>query len=848
MSIPLVNSFDSVIKKLQKIYQQQTTNDKTATDKTNSTTGPALDPNWLKGSPIIADTKDVIIIPTSNALNLTIDEVNIPIPVDVEYLYQTSFKLPKQYLGFLGYENYWSVNGSDTLQAGSIFTAKVLTPDIYQINGDGTQLWLGPNPPTNYLSILDYTLAQQALYNAPAWEVTVPSDSPHNGPLAGKYHPLGFIAVLSEQGKTNSGGNYGIGQIFIASSVTNISGGSWTGGGMLLTNSEKSAHDIILAAPVVPGVPANAVVGTWPPAWIWPQDLFYTQPGLPAHPGQTVIYGGGGPLFGGYVGGPNGVYKVGIADGAAIYQAYYPQFVTPGIAFVGITFEARFPTVAQFITAGLTSAEANLAYTQLYNYYGNDLGGGTIVNSFNDPGQAWDNIRTPGDMWISGLSSAALTIAFNLMWAHYSVGTNASWVASGGTSYLTASAAFTYNVTETVTTDQLRFMMLSPIGSGATFSITADTTTGAITGATVVSAGSGYFVGTVLQIQQGNSSLGVPSGATLTVTGLTPNHSNGGQQTSMTSGIGSVSISAAGKNYVTATGVATADVLNLTPGFELVFPAVNTITWYYGQPFFASPPTYLNVYYSMSGWTSKKLGWRAYYDSNCSTPLFVADRTINAPNTDTGTPNIQRPDQHQSLNAFLLLGSSLYDQPSFNIAGAFYWFPYSQVELFVNPDPYPKWIPVNTAVIDNSYDPMYVKLSKSTDKQERWGVFHRYSAVVMTPSVQLKTSTYLKWHDVTNFEMVKTSSGYNIVANEGSGPKSEFYPGSQPGFANATGPIENIGGPLNYTDSVPNTTSHSTTPIQVYGPQPNKITTRVKVMLKTPNNWHQVKKFGVKTS
>jgi hypothetical protein len=196
------------------------------------------------------------------------------------------------------------------------------------------------------------------------------------------------------------------------------------------------------------------------------------------------------------------------------------------------------------------------------------------------------------------------------------------------------------------------------------------------------------------------------------------------------------------------------------------------------------------------------------------------------------------------MAGYLALGESLYEQTSINTACANYYFPYTNVELQVNPDPYPETNPVNTAVLDNVYDPCFVKLSKSTDKKEKWGVLYYYSAILMSPSVYQNDRVYLKWDDTTSFQFVKNTPGYITCGQEGQPPYDIGQIEFDPTYQDRSGQCQVISGPQLYSDSVPDVaTTHNSKTVSIYYPNANKVTNRVKVALQTPNNWHQVQKF-----
>lgn len=746
-------SYETALKILQKVYEQQKEN-KNLTDKElNDCVLPILESNKFKGTIPIKDSGNITINPTVNT-QMTTKKAGTIVPIDVHYTYKDTFTVPKQYLGFLGFESYFQTSGTDTLSAGAVFQGDVWQPDIYEIIADGTTVWKGPFPPSDYMGLLDYKTAQQALYNAPAWNVTVPTGSSQGtagSPSPGKYRVLGFLAFDNISHITpNNSGSYWAGSMFLATSVTNISGGNFTGHGILLTNTAKSQWQEILDLPQGgPYVPQSITTGTWPQAWINPNDLFHPNPALtPIIPGQYVLYTGGK------------------WDGTAIYQSYSPQFITPNSLFVGCSNIAPFPTIVQFTTAleGLgespstAASQAYKAWWQLYAKFGNDLGApnnANITNAYN-AGSGWEAIRSPGDMGLTGFNAQEQQLIFNMMWQNYVNGGQPFWlycgnVGSGANLQMWPEARITYGVTKTYSLANMRLLFLNTTGAAG-----------------------------------GERSF--PNGDQ-TIWPLTSD----------------------------------ANAQNIRP-----------------SPFGTSP--YLSGLWPWSSnWTYSIAGWQAFYDSNYCVHLFVQNQSSN--------PNIGRPDQNQSLAGYLALGESLYDQPGLNHACANYYFPYTSVEMKLNdPTYYPTTVQETAAVLDNTFDPVFIRLSKSTDKQEKWGCFYYYSAILLSPSVKQNSRTYKQWDDVVNFYFTYTSTGYIINGMEGLGPYDAGSASLDPLYLDRSGPFQITSGPALYTDVTPNTTSHNSTSVDINYPNANPVITRVKVNLKTPNNWHQIPKFVTQKS
>jgi hypothetical protein len=466
------DSFDSVVKKLQQIYQQQLDNKITLDQMQQEIQKVILDASFMKGSLPIADTGDISITPVVNT-KLTSDTSGVMTPIGINYTYQNVFTLPQQYLGFLGFEFYFNPTGTDTMSPGAIFQGQAASPDVYQIIADGTTVWNGPFVPSTYMSLLDFGTAKNALYTAPAWNMVVPNNSIPSAPPAGTYRVLGYMAfdnithILPQPT-----GSYWAGEIFLAMSVTNIdSSGNMTGNGMLLTNTAKTQKQILEDLPSGGVVPAFATSSIWPAPWQNPNELGppwgstpFLGGGIPAIPGQFCLYTGG------------------FWDGTAIYQSFNPQFIEPNSLFEGITFEAQMPSPYDFATGiealGYSSGVANgdtgygaQAWEQLYLKFGNDLGGGatdgpghgmgaTITNAFNNGD--WGSVRMPGDMGLTGIPVDAQQVVFNLMWANYIAGGAPSWLYSGGLATIQfPEAKFTYGVTKTYSLNNMRMLFLN---------------------------------------------------------------------------------------------------------------------------------------------------------------------------------------------------------------------------------------------------------------------------------------------------------------------------------------------------------------------------------------------------
>lgn len=715
------NSYDSLLNKLREIYESQKETSDIVADKTNDVTPPTLEPHTFKSSNQIDDTGNIAIKPQINQ-TITCATIGELMPTIVNYTYTHTFKLPAQYLGFLGFENSWNVVAPSELSSNYVYKADVWTPPVYQIIGDGQTLWLGAHPPKHYLSKLTHKQAQQALYYNPSWTFTIPTNV-GGAPAKGTYDATGFIAVTNmRQLHPNTTGSYFAYDRFIAMNVTNISGGNWTGVGMLCSlNGQTSLQGLQNQISGGGGPAAFQTLGIWPRDWIDPNDLSTTHHGITPAPGQYVEYGGGA------------------FDGRAIYQAGLgqPQFITPGTLFLGITFEARFPRAADFVAAGCDPTDAAVADAQLFEgTWWNDLGGGTITNTFNNPGSPFENVRVPGDLGLFAISAASQIIIFNVMWQHYKAGTNASWLfvgfASGFSPNVFPAATITYNVTQTHPLSEIVAIFYAS-----------------------------------------------------------------GQ-----------------------------------PGTEVMYPATDPNANGLVSPFLST------LCPSSSNWTYAAYGFRAFYDPGFSTPLFILG-------TDTN-PNLGRPDQHQSLDPLFRLAGGIGDifhQP-YN-AVAWYYFPYINVQLIVNPDPYPKNIPVYTAGLTNTYDPFFIKQSKSTSKEELWQCQFPYSAVLLSPAVLKDQPAYLKWSDTTIFGAVSRSDGYIVNASEGLGPFDVGGPVHDFTYNDGNPNVTVTSGPPLYGTSTPNTTVHNTTSVKRYQPAPDDIQTRVKVQLRPPLDWHKINKWNV---
>ena len=236
------------------------------------------------------------------------------------------------------------------------------------------------------------------------------------------------------------------------------------------------------------------------------------------------------------------------------------------------------------------------------------------------------------------------------------------------------------------------------------------------------------------------------------------------------------------------------------------------------------------IYPSSSTWTYAIAGYRAYYDSAFTTPFFIQGITEHPSN-----PNLGRPDQHQALDPMLSPAPTIYADNSF-FACANYWFPYTTVQLQIGYMPTTEGEDTNIPFLDNTFDPFFIKQSKSTDSTEIWQVQYYYSAIVLAPSVFKNNLIFPAWNDIYYFYNTMNNYGYIVNAMEGNDAVlniSEIDDGD----------IVIIAGPLLYSDSIPNSISHGTTTASGYGADPSEVNTRVKVVLKSPVNWHKINKY-----
>lgn len=734
MQTPDNRSYEAVVKKLQKIYQQRDQNEITINLNTDDLIQLAQEPNVQSGAIQIVDSGNFGIKPIASTTMTATDDTQV-LPIDVNYTWSYNFNIKEQYLAFLGFEYYFVAQAPNQLVPGWVGQVEQWTPNIYKVIADGTTVWEGPNPPATYCSRLTLGQCQDnAVYYAPAWTITLPIGSnPYNNAVKQTYNFLGyFIQTPYTILHPNTEGTYYVYDMFFGFNVINCDGsGNITGTGALchgvgqtvLQQLEGQLYGVTAPAPPAqtissPSLPQFTQGGTWPQPWINPNNLDFTFPGIPAIPGEVYQY-------------TSGRY-----DGDAIYQpASDLEFITPGSLFVGVTFEASFPTIAQFVAAGMSEAEATTAYSVIYDSWGNDLGGGTITNAFN--GADWGAVRTPGDMAITGISSDGQKIAFNLMWQHYLAGGSPSWLYIGNVNNYTGGSnvfptfTWTYGVTATYNIKDISAIFTAPVTNGA---------------------GSEGVLGTI------------------------------------------------------------SDFSGLYASFSTTYP-------------------------NYANWTFAQNGYIAYYDSTLTCPFFILNPSSN--------PNIGRPDQHESLNP-------TYVQPQANLgilspmAVAWYYFPYRNVELLVNPPGYPKSQTVNTAMLDNTYDPFFIRTSKSTDDNESWQVMFYYSAIMLAPATFQKNLTYNIWDDTTAFQYTQNSAGYIINAQEGLAPwtiEDEYH---NPSFEDgAPVPFPDPEGTQLYVASTPDTTNHSTTQVKQYGPDTSDITSRVKVSLRSPVNWDKINKYDV---
>ena len=715
------NSYEALLQKLQEIYQQQTENKNVNQRQSNNLDVPPLEFNNNNGQVLMCDSGNINVKPVQNN-PYSATGPGVMMPTDLNFTYTQVFKIPQQYLGYLGFENYWTVTSPNVLSAGFIYQVESWSLPVYEIIGDGTTVWLGQQPPTNYMSRLTFAQAKQGLYYAPRWKVKIPAQLNRYAPPAGTYDVIGFVGVNNIVPLNNPTGSFHGCTKFYAGTVTNISpdGQTWTGGGFLDNCPGMTTVAYLMSLPPLLGVASFTTSGQWPQPWQDPNHLGPGGggPGIPAIPGQVVEYTG--------------------PSGQAIYQpASDLEFITYGTLFQGVTYEARFPRTADFTNAGVTLAGAITAFNQLQDgQFWNDLGGGTFTNNFG-------STRAPGDLMIYGVSPADLNLIFQTMWTAYRAGGSPSWAhigsaTSGGSPIQSPICTITYGVSQTWPQNEMRAIILN--------------------------------------------STGAPGGEHIYMTG----------------------------DY-------------------------RSINWGDWSPT-PTAANYVDQMFQTSGWTFYQDGYQVFYDEGGSTPLFIQNAS---------SPNIGRPDQHQAFNDYLLKGSSLYDNPSVNIACAFYWFNFTNVTLIVNPDPYPKAVTANTCSLDNTFDPVFIKQSKSTDDEERWGVIFYYSAIVCSPSVKKNDLTFPKWTDTTTFAFATLSNGYNFIGQEGNAGTNLDIGVAQKDFSypDRTGPIKLVSGPALYSDSIPNSSLHNTQTKPNYGPQLNDVQTRVKAYLRVPLNWHKVNKY-----
>lgn len=724
------NSYDSMLKKLQKIYQQQSENTDNIKDRTNDIVMPEQEQNNMVGSLQLFDSGDVSIKPTTSDTMIA-TEAGIFLPTDVNYTFTHNFTFPEKFLSFLGFENYFKVQSPSKLVSGFIGQASAFNSAGYKIVADGTTVWDGLTPPKNYLDTLTLTDCQaNAKYFAPAWQVTMPAPN-SGGPVFGTYDFVGFMIKYDVVQLTpNTTGQFFGYKQFWAYNVIGISGTDITGTGLFVevdgfTNIENLRNMKSGVVPVPPeatiaaaDVPSYMDTGIWPQTWQNPNDLSHVIPGLsPIIPGQYVQFTGNSH------------------NGEAIYQPPPSlQFITPGSIFVGVTFEAHFPTIPEFIAAGIDPSEATSIYSQIFDQWGNNLGGGTIVNAANQLGNGWDTVRVPGDMNLSGVSSDAQIIAFNLMWTNFLAGGNPSWFYLANANNFTGGSnvfpvpTFTYGVTMTFNLANINAIFLSPAGT--------------------------------------------------------------------------------------------------SPGNEVMFPAFD--------PNAGDYPTMSSHFPAFTNWTFQQNKYRVFYDSTFTCPLFLLNYPTN--------PNIGRPDQHESMNPIYNLAGGFNIAATFinSDAGCSYFFPFRTIELSSNPV---ASAPLNTAVLDNTFDPFFIRKSKTTDNDEIWTVSYYYSAIVLAPTVFKEETTTLQLDDSTIFQFTVNHNGYVVNFQEGVAPWTTFFYAQDNTFPNGHGTPTVLSGPSRYSVSTPNTVNHNEQTVKVFAPDPSDLITRVKVALKSPLNWLKLNKY-----
>lgn len=110
--------------------------------------------------------------------------------------------------------------------------------------------------------------------------------------------------------------------------------------------------------------------------------------------------------------------------------------------------------------------------------------------------------------------------------------------------------------------------------------------------------------------------------------------------------------------------------------------------------------------------------------------------------------------------------------------------PYTQITAQINPDDYPapkserlgytETFITPTVYINNSYDPFYLRVSKSTDSNERWMATFGFGMLQMRPSVSSYDETYLNWSDIYTKNIGETA--YNATISHLTKVKKIWFP------------------------------------------------------------------------
>lgn len=171
-----MNTFETILRKIQELYNQSKTNAQTITQKQNSVDKTQLDPNAFKHLFFIDDTGEVPIVPSPYTGQHTTTP-GVMMPAQLAYDYFKTLTVATELLPFLEFEARFSVTGNRKLTASYLLLGDTWDSDHYEVTGDGDQIWKGVGPPSAPKAKITQAYIDDgrvlASHTKQAWDVSV---------------------------------------------------------------------------------------------------------------------------------------------------------------------------------------------------------------------------------------------------------------------------------------------------------------------------------------------------------------------------------------------------------------------------------------------------------------------------------------------------------------------------------------------------------------------------------------------------------------------------------------------------------------------------------------------------